>query len=114
MLTILTLQGLTTVEKVTNFTTIRVSTGPATPAGHRESVRMISKQVYNDNGLFVFDVAHMPTGCGVWPALWVDFGAVLVRRAPRLTCISFAAGWSDTIGLIRARWISSRACMSES
>jgi len=35
----------------------------------RSSVRLTSTQVYN-NGLFVMDLAHMPTGCGTWPAWW--------------------------------------------
>ena len=37
----------------------------------RQSVRMTSKKVYN-RGLFVADIAHMPTNtCGVWPAFWL-------------------------------------------
>lgn len=34
----------------------------------RQSVRLSSTQIYN-HGLFIIDVAHMPTGCGTWPAL---------------------------------------------
>jgi len=30
-----------------------------------------SKKQYNA-GLFVFDVAHAPFGCGTWPALWLS------------------------------------------
>lgn len=53
----------------------------------RFSVRLESKAQY-DRGLFVFDVAHTPYGCGTWPALWlaslVDwprFGEVDVMEA---------------------------------
>lgn len=36
----------------------------------RHSARVESKKQYN-SGLFVFDVAHSPYGCGTWPALWL-------------------------------------------
>ncbi|EDU50880.1 1,3(4)-beta-glucanase [Pyrenophora tritici-repentis Pt-1C-BFP] len=39
-----------------------------TPNG-RPSIRMESKKRY-DSGLIVIDVAHMPFGCGTWPAFW--------------------------------------------
>ncbi|KAF7343220.1 Glycoside hydrolase family 16 protein [Mycena venus] len=40
------------------------------PAGAgRNSVRLISKNAYTTH-VSVFDVAHMPQGCGTWPALW--------------------------------------------
>lgn len=35
----------------------------------RPSVKLVSTRTYT-HGLFVFDVQHMPVGCGVWPALW--------------------------------------------
>eukprot|EP00026_Physarum_polycephalum_P003789 Phypoly_transcript_03803.p1 GENE.Phypoly_transcript_03803~~Phypoly_transcript_03803.p1 ORF type:complete len:709 (+),score=102.89 Phypoly_transcript_03803:251-2128(+) len=35
----------------------------------RGSVRITSNKVYN-GGLFLFDVIHMPIGCGTWPAIW--------------------------------------------
>ncbi len=38
------------------------------PAG-RQSTRLTSKKTYT-RGLFVADIAHMPVGCGVWPAFW--------------------------------------------
>ncbi|KAI9669442.1 MAG: hypothetical protein M1831_000479 [Alyxoria varia] len=38
--------------------------------GGRQSVRLTSTQTY-DNGLFVIDIEHMPTGCGTWPAFWL-------------------------------------------
>lgn len=34
----------------------------------RASVRIESKKRY-EPGLYVWDVAHMPTGCGTWPTL---------------------------------------------
>ncbi|KAH6637871.1 concanavalin A-like lectin/glucanase domain-containing protein [Boeremia exigua] len=40
-----------------------------TPEG-RPSLRLVSKKKYNA-GLVVMDVAHMPTGCGTWPAFWM-------------------------------------------
>jgi beta-glucanase (GH16 family) len=39
------------------------------PAGGRASVRVSSNAAYT-RGLFVADIAHMPVGCGVWPAFW--------------------------------------------
>jgi hypothetical protein len=36
----------------------------------RESVRIHSKESYN-HGLFIIDLNHIPTGCGVWPAFWL-------------------------------------------
>ncbi|CBX95474.1 hypothetical protein IAQ61_004299 [Plenodomus lingam] len=39
-----------------------------TPEG-RPSIRLESKKRY-DRGLIVIDVAHMPFGCGTWPAFW--------------------------------------------
>lgn len=38
------------------------------PSGRR-SVRISSKAHFT-RGLFVLDVAHMPEGCGTWPAFW--------------------------------------------
>mmetsp|Transcript_100649 Transcript_100649/g.290765 ORF Transcript_100649/g.290765 Transcript_100649/m.290765 type:complete len:584 (-) Transcript_100649:32-1783(-) len=36
----------------------------------RPSVRIMSRTAYN-GGLFIVDLEHMPTGCGVWPAFWM-------------------------------------------
>ncbi|KAL6235639.1 hypothetical protein BDW75DRAFT_250711 [Aspergillus navahoensis] len=36
----------------------------------RQSVRLSSTQTYH-HGLFIIDLAHMPTGCGTWPAFWI-------------------------------------------
>lgn len=41
----------------------------AAPNG-RQSVRLESKTRFQ-RGLFILDLAHMPTGCGTWPALSV-------------------------------------------
>ncbi|KAF8970936.1 glycoside hydrolase family 16 protein [Flammula alnicola] len=35
----------------------------------RNSVRIISKKTYTTH-IAVFDVRHMPQGCGTWPAIW--------------------------------------------
>ena len=43
-----------------------VDTTNVTPQG-RPSIRLESKKAY-EAGLVVLDVAHMPTGCGTWPA----------------------------------------------
>eukprot|EP01100_Stratorugosa_tubuloviscum_P010861 TRINITY_DN473_c0_g2_i2.p1 TRINITY_DN473_c0_g2~~TRINITY_DN473_c0_g2_i2.p1 ORF type:complete len:326 (+),score=109.48 TRINITY_DN473_c0_g2_i2:85-1062(+) len=36
----------------------------------RGSVRIESYESF-DNGLFIFDLDHMPSGCGTWPAYWL-------------------------------------------
>jgi hypothetical protein len=36
----------------------------------RDSIRLSSKAVFN-SGLFILDIAHMPEGCGTWPAYWL-------------------------------------------
>jgi len=36
----------------------------------RNSVRLSSSRAFN-NGLFIIDLLHMPTGCGTWPAFWL-------------------------------------------
>lgn len=38
--------------------------------GFRPSVRLEGKRRFH-RGLFILDVAHMPAGCGVWPAFWM-------------------------------------------
>ncbi|CAK5267867.1 unnamed protein product [Mycena citricolor] len=40
----------------------------ASPVG-RNSVRIQSKKKYSTHAA-VFDIAHMPEGCGTWPAIW--------------------------------------------
>lgn len=44
--------------------------GTKHPGDFRESVRLEGKTRFQ-RGLFVLDVAHMPAGCGVWPAFWM-------------------------------------------
>jgi hypothetical protein len=39
------------------------------PPGGRASVRLSSQKSYT-HGLFIADIAHMPVGCGTWPAWW--------------------------------------------
>ena len=51
-----------TVEGDEEFVFIRSS---PTEKGPRESVRLEGKRRF-DRGLFILDLAHMPTGCGVW------------------------------------------------
>ncbi|WWD09153.1 hypothetical protein V865_007275 [Kwoniella europaea PYCC6329] len=42
------------------------------PGGRgRDSVRIESKDTF-DNGIYILDVLHMPTGCGTWPAFWTS------------------------------------------
>lgn len=55
---------------------------------YRDSQRLVSKvrafaplapvaltrsrqTAYSNGGLFIYDVAHMPTGCGLWPSIWM-------------------------------------------
>ena len=33
--------------------------------------RLISKKFFR-GGLFIFDVEHVPIGCGIWPAMWLN------------------------------------------
>ena len=44
-------------------------TAPEEINGGRGSTRVTSTKAYT-KGLFVADIAHMPVGCGVWPAFW--------------------------------------------
>lgn len=59
-----TSSNLISVDPSTKAVTLKVSTKQTQlPRG---SVRISSKKFYN-GGLFVFDVGHVPTGCGTWP-----------------------------------------------
>ncbi|KAK0501620.1 endo-beta-glucanase [Armillaria luteobubalina] len=41
------------------------------PAGAgRDSVRIQSNKQYGSNTVMVFNMRHMPQGCGTWPAVW--------------------------------------------
>lgn len=48
---------------------IKADNTSVTPNG-RPSVRIVSQASYS-SGLFILDLAHMPTGCGTWPAYWL-------------------------------------------
>ncbi|KAK7534089.1 glycoside hydrolase family 16 protein [Phyllosticta citribraziliensis] len=50
---------------------LRVDTSEQSATTGRKSVRITSKQTY-DSGLFIFDIAHTPYGCGTWPAVWLS------------------------------------------
>eukprot|EP01043_Picozoa_sp_COSAG02_P008634 COSAG02_NODE_280_length_25797_cov_66.644447_13_plen_744_part_00 len=39
--------------------------------GGRPAVRIASKKRWHSGGLFSIDLAHMPSGCGTWPAFWL-------------------------------------------
>lgn len=62
-------QATNLTHATSNTATIRVDATGNTTAG-RNSIRLVSKKAYN-GGLFVFDVAHVPYGCGTWPAIWM-------------------------------------------
>jgi len=48
---------------------IRSDSASVASGAGRGSVRLQSNAVYG-RGLFIFDVIHMPFGCGNWPAMW--------------------------------------------
>ncbi|WWC66727.1 uncharacterized protein I206_100632 [Kwoniella pini CBS 10737] len=37
----------------------------------RDSVRIESKDTF-ENGVYILDLLHMPSGCGTWPAFWTS------------------------------------------
>ncbi|KAJ3856807.1 glycoside hydrolase family 16 protein [Lentinula lateritia] len=39
--------------------------------GNRKSVRITTSSQY-DQGIWILDALHMPTGCGTWPAFWTN------------------------------------------
>lgn len=47
---------------------MRVDTTPVQSEGRR-SIRLESKQTFQD-GVYVLNVSHVPTGCAAWPAFW--------------------------------------------
>ncbi|RAH69992.1 glycoside hydrolase family 16 protein [Aspergillus aculeatinus CBS 121060] len=49
---------------------LRVDTSTSNQTSGRRSVRVTSKETY-ENGLFIFDIVHTPYGCATWPALWL-------------------------------------------
>ncbi|KJA15431.1 glycoside hydrolase family 16 protein [Hypholoma sublateritium FD-334 SS-4] len=60
----LTVASLDSFVMRTDFTTVLNATGPG-----RNSVRIRSVNTYTTH-VAVFDVRHMPQGCGTWPAIW--------------------------------------------
>ncbi|KAK0466920.1 endo-beta-glucanase [Desarmillaria tabescens] len=46
-------------------TTVLSASGPG-----RNSVRLMSNKQYGTNTVMVFNIRHMPQGCGTWPAVW--------------------------------------------
>ncbi|EJT98851.1 hypothetical protein DACRYDRAFT_23984 [Dacryopinax primogenitus] len=50
---------------------MRVSTAQPLPSGYtsRPSIRITTQRSFT-GGLLIGDIAHMPTGCGTWPAFW--------------------------------------------
>lgn len=62
-------QSMDLVYVQDNRVFIKAENSTITPKG-RPSVRITSKETYN-SGLFVFDLNHIPTGFGTWPAFWL-------------------------------------------
>lgn len=61
--------GLATVDG-NGTAVIAVDSISSLPFGiNRNSVRISTQKTYNE-GLFIYDVSHLPTGCSTWPALW--------------------------------------------
>ncbi|THU91658.1 hypothetical protein K435DRAFT_673740 [Dendrothele bispora CBS 962.96] len=50
---------------------MRVDTTQNIGNNNRESVRITTNSHY-DQGMFILDAVHMPTGCGSWPAWWTN------------------------------------------
>jgi hypothetical protein len=61
--------GILNVTSETDGDYVYMNSAP-TAKGPRESLRLEGKRRF-DRGLFILDLTHMPTGCGVWPAFWL-------------------------------------------
>ncbi|CAM0140793.1 hypothetical protein VKS41_008067 [Umbelopsis sp. WA50703] len=61
--------GLVSYHESKNWLYVDNTTVASFPG--RKSVRIQSNNVYNQ-GLFLFDVSHIPWGCGTWPAIWTS------------------------------------------
>ncbi|CAK5268003.1 unnamed protein product [Mycena citricolor] len=48
------------------------NTSTVADGGTRNSVRVTSRAVFPIGSVFVADMAHMPTGCSVWPSIWLN------------------------------------------
>ena len=60
------------VQPVPGTSELRIQAAPALKEdGRAQSVRLSSRALFY-GGLFVFDVTHLPVGCGVWPAMWLN------------------------------------------
>ncbi|KAJ5466616.1 hypothetical protein N7539_009572 [Penicillium diatomitis] len=65
-------QSLNLTYATSNTAILRVDASTPNPGPKgRQSVRIESQKAY-DSGLFLFDIAHTPHGCGTWPALWMS------------------------------------------
>ena len=63
-------QSLGLISSDNNKVVMRVdSTTPVATGKGRNSIRVQSNKTYG-NGLWIADIAHMPSGCGGWPAWW--------------------------------------------
>ncbi|KAM6492062.1 glycoside hydrolase family 16 protein [Amanita muscaria] len=54
---------------------IKVDTQQVVPNGPnptRNSVRLVSNDMYSFGNLIIIDVHHLPYGCSVWPAFWTS------------------------------------------
>ena len=62
--------GIMTGGAADNAVYLGVETGNTTSSQGRNAIRVSSQQTFQ-HALMVADIAHMPTGCGTWPALWM-------------------------------------------
>ncbi|KAF2870136.1 putative endo-1,3(4)-beta-glucanase [Massariosphaeria phaeospora] len=62
--------NVSTLTSDTKTAILRVDTSDTLATSGRRSVRITSTKTYS-TGLFIFDVLHIPYGCGTWPALWL-------------------------------------------
>ncbi|KAG6850215.1 hypothetical protein H0H93_016394 [Arthromyces matolae] len=66
-------QRLAYIDDTTGHAIIRVdNTTNIAPEEvvNRPSVRLTSQDTYGEGNLILIDVAHIPTGCSVWPSFW--------------------------------------------
>ena len=54
-----------------NVAIISPNTQDAADGRGRDAVRLHSKMRVSSGSIVIADVAHMPTGCGTWPAFWM-------------------------------------------